>query len=214
MAAPVYVPSADDDLIERVVGGDEDAWRDLLASVFPTVLEICKRRRLGGELGSQEDVHRDVAMQTISKLQADQFAALRRYCAAQERYPDTTFVRWLAVIVSHTFIDYLRAQPDYQRRRQATARTLVRVATTAIDDERHADPRGRDIRTVVELRRIIGCLLDAEFPAEQRRAVLLWLDGNSAAEISEEMDLGGPKQANRLLHAARERLRRRFRESE
>ena len=79
----------------------------------------------------------------------------------------------------------------------------------SIDEER-TQRSTRDVRSRVELRRILAAALDENFPDDQRRALLLWLHGNTATEIAEELSLSGSKQANKLLHAARQRLRRVF----
>jgi RNA polymerase sigma factor (sigma-70 family) len=198
-----------DGLIDRVLDGDPDAWRAFAGRVHPVVLAILRRRRLGGDLSEREDLHRDVAMEALDRLHADGFAALRRYAGSRELYPETRFVQWLAVVVGNTFVDRLRSLPEYQRRRNNAARALVRIAHEPLDADA-ADRGPSDPASGAELRRILACFLADDFPAAQRRALLLWLDGNSPAEIAEELGLPGPQRASRLLHAARERLRRRF----
>lgn len=208
-------PSAEglDDLIARVLEHDAEAWRELVTRIHPTVLAVCRRRRLGGGAPGEEDVHRDVAARALDRLRADDFAALRTFTATRARYPDTSFTRWLSVVVGNTFIDYLRGQPEYQRRRQAAARKLVKLQVEPLE-EGDGSGGGLELQTAVEVRRVLAYLLDARFPSLQRRALLLWLDGNGPTEIAEELALGGPKEANRLLHAARQRLRRRFERSQ
>jgi DNA-directed RNA polymerase specialized sigma24 family protein len=198
-------------LVPRVIAGDPAAWQHLALHGHALALAICRRRRLGGGAAAVEDLHRDVAERTLGRLRESDHAALRRFVAARERYPSTTFVHWLAAVVGNTYIDVLRSLPEFQRRRQAAARELVRIEIHALDPD-SSDPGGRDPAAAAELRRIIACLGAADFPADQRRALLLWLEGNDASEIAEELALAGPKEAGRLLHAARERLRRRFRE--
>jgi RNA polymerase sigma factor (sigma-70 family) len=197
-----------DRLIGLIIDGAADAWPPLVAIVHPLVLAICRRRRLGGG-ESTEDMHRDVALRAIDRIQANDFAALRRYVATREIYAHASFSRWLAVVVGHTFVDYLRAQPEYQRVRQASARELVKIVVEPLDESTTASA-DRSLLQKVELRRIVAAMCDRSFPADQRWALRLWLDGNSAAEIAEEMALEGPEHAQRLLRAARQRLRRCF----
>jgi RNA polymerase sigma factor (sigma-70 family) len=199
-----------DDLVERVLAGDPAAWQELAGRVHPAALAICRRRRLGADHPGEEDLHHEVAARALDRLAADDFAALRRFTAARARYPEASFLRWLAVVVKNTFIDHMRAQPEYQRRRQAAARKLVRLDVTPLDEESTAGGGRAELQNAVEVRRILEWLLDARFPSVQRRAILLWLDGNGPGEIAEELALAGPREASRLLHAARQRLRRRF----
>lgn len=199
-----------DGLIDRVLAGEPEAWRELAARIHPIVLAISCRRRLGGDLGERDDLHRDVALAVLDRLYADRFAALRRYAGSREVHPDTGFVQWLAVVVGNTFVDHLRALPEYQRRRISAARSLVRIEHQPLEKAANLDGGAIDPAAGAELRRILTCFLADDFPAEQRRALLLWLDGNSPAEIAEELGLSAPQSASRLLHAARERLRRRF----
>ena len=142
------------------------------------------------------------------RLRADDFAALRRYVATRHKYPDLGFTTWLATVVSRGFVDYVRARPEVQRKRRDGERKLFIVPMTPLMPEMH-DERP-SVRTTVEVRRIMSCLLDGEFPEKQRRALLLWLEGADAAEIARELDLSGAKAAHRLLRAARQRLRRAF----
>ncbi len=205
-------PSTDselDRLIELLIDGAEDAWPQLVAIVHPLVLAICRRRRLGGSSVATEDMHRDVALRAIDRIQADDFAALRRYVATREIYAHASFTRWLAVVVGHTFVDYLRAQPEYQRKRQASARELVKIVVESLDEATTASA-DRSVLQKVELRRIVAAMFDRGFPADQRWALRLWLDGNTASESSEQMALEGPAHSQRLLRAARQRLRRCF----
>ena len=202
------VPVSLDALIERVLAGDEAAWSELVAAVHGNVLAICQRRRLGDRRWNWEDVYRDVALSAIGKLHERDFAALRRYVATRAKYPTTSFTTWLATVVHHAYVDYLRAQPEIQRQRHEDSRKLVELRRVELDDAHSAGPS--DIETRVEVRRILACLLASDFPVTQRRAVLLWLEGASAGEIANELGLANAKDSHRLLRAARQRLRRAF----
>jgi RNA polymerase sigma factor (sigma-70 family) len=209
-ASRVEADSALDLEIDRVLEGDELAWHRLMGRCHDLALALCRRRRFTGDLDQRDDLHRDVAQQALERMRAGDFAGLRRYAAARRRHPETRFIHWLAAVVNNTYIDVLRALPEYQRRRQAAARALVRLEVRPLDGE-VGDLAGHDPAAAAEVRRILAAVVAADFPAEQRRALLLWLEGNNSAEIAEELGLAGPKETTRLLHAARERLRRRFR---
>lgn len=209
VSAPLSFPPATvDELIERVLEGDDDAWSQFFAQVHPICLAICRRRHLGNRLPSPEDARHDVALRTLDRLRAGDFAALRRYVETRQKYPGLGFTSWLATVVSRGFVDYVRARPEVQRRRDGGGRKLFIVPSTPLTPEM---PDNRSsVRTNVEIRRIMTCLLDDGFPQSQRRALLLWLEGADAAEVAQELDLADAKEAHRLLRAARQRLRRAF----
>jgi DNA-directed RNA polymerase specialized sigma24 family protein len=197
-------------LLARVVDGDEPAWSGLARCVHPAVLDICRRRRLGERLAARDDLHSEVAMRTLARMREDEFAALRRFLATTRDYPDTSFVRWLSTIVAHTFIDVLRAVPEFQRRRQDCERRLVELELVPLQEDRVVDGAAVRVDRAVEVRRIVGRLLDPAFPDDQRRALVCWLQGETADDIAQILSLGGASEANKLLHAARQRLRRMF----
>ena len=87
----------------------------------------------------RDDLHRDVALAVLDRLHAEGFAALRRYAGSREVHPGTRFIPWLAVVVGNTFVDHLRALPEYQRRRISAARTLVRIEHRSLDHVANLD---------------------------------------------------------------------------
>jgi hypothetical protein len=194
-----------DALVARVVAGHEAAWPELVAEVHGRVVELCRRRRLDGDVGHE------VALRAVERLRADDMAALRRYAETCARYPQTRFARWLAVLAAHVMVDVLRAQPGTQRRRDGAARRLVRLEVIGLDEDARERAAGAlDPASLVEVRRITARLLADDFPPLQRRAVLMWLEGHPAGTVAAALGLDGPRAAERLLHAARQRLRRHF----
>ena len=116
-------------------------------------------------------------------------------------------MRWLAVVVGNTYVDYLRSQPEYQRQRDESSRRLRRLPREVLDTDASVG-ESVDPLTVVEIRRIVDCVASDVFPQPQRIAITMWLRGNDAAEIAAELGLQGPDEGRKLLHAARQRLRR------
>jgi DNA-directed RNA polymerase specialized sigma24 family protein len=198
--------------IAAVLDGTPDAWPALAALLHEQVLAICRRRRYAAGSASMADVHRDLALRTLERLHVREHAVLREWSRARARYPDARFTAWLGAVVANLFIDHQRSSPDFVRRRAEGRRTLEAVHATELDpDERVAE---REPTIAVEVARIARALLEPEFPAMQRRAVAMWLRGEDADAIAAELQLSGPAEARRLLHAARERLRRRFHDEE
>jgi hypothetical protein len=108
--------------------------------------------------------------------------------------------------VRNTYIDYLRAHSEYQRTRDSGARRLRRLRREPLDDDTAVDDI--DPLTALEIRRIIECLSSDVFPPDQGAAISMWLRGYDNAEIARELELDGLDAAAKLLHAARQRLRR------
>jgi DNA-directed RNA polymerase specialized sigma24 family protein len=204
--APAITPEL---LVDRVLGGEPGAWARLAESVHAQVLEVCSRRRWAAGSPHAADVHREVALRVLEKLHAGDYGALRAWAAARDRYPEARFAAWLGAVASNALIDQQRASPDFARRRDGAGRRTEAVAHVELE-ERAADTR--DPATAVDLARVVRLLADEDFPADQRSAIALWLRGHDATAIAAELGLaGGAAAADKLLHAARERLRRAMR---
>jgi RNA polymerase sigma factor (sigma-70 family) len=200
--------TAFDEMVTRVLSGDGAAWREFVARVHPTVVEICEHHRFVGGFAGSEDVARDVAVRALDRLRESDFAALRSFVETRSRHASASFVRWLAVVVTNTYVDYLRAQPEYQRRRVESSRRLRRIPHEVLDSESQAG-RAVDPMTAVEIRRIVDCMASDLFPQPQRMAIAMWLRGNDADDIARDLELpGGREEARKLLETARQRLRR------
>jgi DNA-directed RNA polymerase specialized sigma24 family protein len=183
--------SADlDGLVDRVLARESAAWAALAEAVHPLVLAICKRRYYAPGSAHATDVHHEVALQVLERLHGDDFAALRQWAATRDRYPGARLSAWLGAVAANVLIDQLRASPEFARRRTA---------------------RGRELAGAADLAWIVRLIMDPAFPADQRTAIALWLRGHDAASIATEVRLDGAAAATRLLHAARERLRRAMR---
>lgn len=203
-------PASLESLIEQVLGGDEATWPALTGALHAEVLAICRRRRYAAASPNAGDVHREVAVRTLERVNRDGRRALRDWAATRARYPSATFGAWLGVVVGHLFIDHQRGSPEFMRRRHDGGRALTAVTVVDLED----DVAGRDDPArLAEVARIARLLNDPGFPTQQREAVVLWLRGEDVAAIATALGLdGGAAQARRILHAARERLRRRFQE--
>lgn len=203
-AQPLAQPTS---LLARVTAGEESAWQDLVATIHPSIEGMCKRR--GYALGQGEhDVSAEVALRVVEQLQAKDFAAIRSFVATQSKYPQSKFHRWLGVLVHHAYIDFLRAQPEIRRGREGDQRSLIRTKVSSADVDGIAGQNSETLR-VVEIRRLLLLMQEPDFPRDGRRAIRLWLEGHSLKEVASEMQLENADEAKRLLHAARQRLRRR-----
>lgn len=196
---------ASDPLESAVIGAatnDPRAWQALMLALEPLVAKLARRR---GQFDA--DDRAEVYLRVLDRLRANDSRALSRYLATRDRYPELGFANYLSAIVSSAVIDHVRAKPENLRTRQASARRLVSVQLRPLESV--AEPAAAtDVSEAVEIRRILSKLTDARFPADQRRALLLWLYGHDASAIADELGLASATEAKRLLRAARERLRR------
>jgi hypothetical protein len=195
-----------DALVDRVLAAAPGAWAQLAEAVHAAVLALCRRRRRGAGSPHAADLHREVALRVLEKLHAADYAALRGWAAARDRYPGARFAAWLGVVASNARIDQERASPDAVRRRDGAGRRTEAIATEGLSDEHAAG--ALDPARTAELVRVVRAIAADDFPADQREALALWLRGHDAAAIAAELGLAGAAAAEKLLHAARERLRR------
>lgn len=193
-------------LIERVLDGDPDAWQRFIGRTHPLILRLCRQRTPSNALDS-EDIRRDLAQRVLDKLCADDFKRLRHFTDTRASYPNTRFASWLRVVVSNASIDYLRALPEFQRRRTDGTVHLTRLHVEPLAGHEIADD-SPGMNTQLEVARIVRCFMNPAFPENQRRALIAWLLGHDADELAEELGLDTRDEARRLLHAARQRLRR------
>ena len=195
----------DTQLVHSVLEGSETAWQELLSQVHQAAINVVTKR----ELRRDDDFAHNVALRTIERLEKAERQSLRQFTETQLRYPTLTFRAWLATLIRNSVIDELRAQPNTSRQRSDGKRTLARRPHVQFGDEHATVDDATSFHRRVEARRVVRWIQDPEFPADQRRAILLWLDGHRNEEIATMMGLE-PADMSRLLRAARQRLRRRF----
>jgi DNA-directed RNA polymerase specialized sigma24 family protein len=155
----------------------------------------------------------------MARLDAGHRRRLKRYLEARRADGGLRFLPWLMVVAHRTAIDYLRGHDEFLDLRAhpaADGATGAWVATSRgrgtlpADDRPGATPADGglvDRGTALELVRYAGQAL----PAPQQRALLLWTQGATPAEIADQLAIP-PADAARLVHAAIERLRRHFRD--
>jgi len=193
-------------LVRAVLGGEHHAWQRLVQRVHPWLLRFCRRR------GAGEDLCRDVSVRTIERLQARESWVLRRYVERSRAYgapDDAGFLRWLAAVANNVYIDTVRSQPEMVRSQTPEGRQMTQVFVDSLEEV--GEPSGAQpcMARAIDLSRIVAVLLEQDFPAKQRQALRLWLLGHDAAEVAQKLALSDADEARRLLHAARQRLRRR-----
>ncbi len=201
-----------DALVRETLAGHEGAWQRLWQAVEPTLYATLRRPNLLGRLSQSEDDCRNIVVEVMSRLRADDFARLGQYAEARRQNPALPFMGWLVVVAKRVAIDYLRAQETYIDRRHvkdASSPGAWRDIVTLPGDSQlpGARPAITGLGTAREMLDFAG----EDLPAEQRAALSAWLEGASFAEIAGG---GDPRDAEKRVRAALERIRRKFRKPE
>ncbi len=193
---------------------DEQAWQGLWAAIEPVLLRIVAQPHFLGRLGQREDDRRNIVVAVMARLRAERFHRLQLYLDARRANPRLRFISWLRVVAKRVGIDYLRGHQDFVRRHDEDASTPGRWVdagtlppASEIGGER---PPVTDRGTAQQLLRYA----DGTVPDEQRRALELWAQSESFSVIARTLGLGAASDAERLVRAAIERLRRRFRDAQ
>jgi len=208
---------AEDELetwVTAAAAGDDRAWHQLWASIEPELSRIVAQPRFLGRLGQREDDRRNIVVAVMGRLRADHFHRLHLYLEAKRGNPQLRFISWLRVVAKRVGIDYLRGHQDYVRRHDKDASSPGRwvdagtlpPASELVGERPPVTNRGT-ARALLQV-------AEGAIPAEQRRALELWARSESFEDISRALGLDGAGAAERLVRAAIERLRRRFRADE
>lgn len=201
-----------EELVIQAVAGDETAWQTLWRGLEPRLYGLVKQPRILGPLAQREDDCRGVVVEVMARLHSDGFRRLRLYLTTKRDNPGITFMPWLIVVAKRVAIDYLRAHPDYiDRRREQDASApgaLMNPGTLPSESQLGgARPPVTNRGTAQEILRYAA----ASIPDDQRRALELWIQNADHAEIAAQLGLARAADAERLVRAALERLRRYFR---
>jgi len=188
-----------DALVVAAAASDERAWQALWSAIEPPLARIVAQPRFLGRIARRADDCRDIVVAVMARLRADDFHRLRSYLDAKRDNPRLGFFTWLRVVAKRVGVDYLRAHPEY-----------VRGDTRWIDLETLPPPSQLvGERPPMTNRAAAQEVMRADLPDDQRRALELWSRGESFAEIARAL---GVDNAEKIVRAAIERLRRRFRE--
>lgn len=205
-----------EDLVVAVTGGDEAAWQRMWSAIEPRLLRMVAQPRFLGRLGQREDDCRNIVVEVLARLRADDFHRLRLYLDTRRENPDLKLMTWLRVVTKRVGIDYLRGHPDYiDRRRQADHGSApgewVEAGTLPSGSKLHGErPPVTNRGTAQQLLRYAA----GAIPEAQRRALELWVQSETYVEIARVLELADAGEAERMVRAAIERLRRRFRVEE
>ncbi len=202
-----------EELVVAAVGGSEPAWQRMWTAIEPRLLRMVAQPRFLGPLGQREDDCRNIVVEVLARLRADDFHRMRLYLETRRDNPELNFLRWLRVVTKRVGIDYLRGHPDYIDRRRQTDRgsapgEWVEAGTLPSGSKLRGERPPVTNRGTAQqlLRYAAGAIPDA-----QRQALELWVQSESYVEIARVLELDDADEAERMVRAAIERLRRRFR---
>lgn len=202
-----------ENLVARAACGETAAWRALWEDVEPWLEKVVGNPRFLGRVGQREDDRSNIIVEVMARLHADDFARLKLYVETRAARPQLKFKTWLRVVTKRVGIDYLRGHQNYIDRRRDPNRTgapgeWVEAGTLPSQSKLPGErPPVTNRGTALELLRYAAGMV----PEPQLSALERWTDGASYDEIARELELDDIGSAEKLVRAAIERLRRRFR---
>ena len=208
--------NVDEDEVERQVTaaatGDQAAWQQLMVSIKPPLTKIVAQPRFLGRLGQREDDRDNIVIAVFERLRANNYHRLGLYIQARTANPKLRFMSWLRVVAKRVGIDYLRAHPDYLRRHDANASKpgeWVDAGTLPPASQLMGHrPQMTNLGTAHEL---LQYARSGALPEDQQRAIELWSQSESFDDIAKTLGLKSSQAAERMVRAALERLRRKYR---
>ena len=201
-------------LVSRAAAGDTAAWRALWEDVEPWLEKLVANPRFLGRVGQREDDRSNILIEVMARLHADGFHRLQLYVETRRTSPNLKFKTWLRVVAKRVGIDYLRGHQSYLDRRRDPKRGTapgewVEPGTLPSQSKLPGErPPMTNRGTALELLRYAS----GAVPEPGLSALELWVQGASYDDIARELDASiGADGAEKLVRAAIERLRRKFR---
>jgi len=199
---------SDDDLLRRIVSGDQVAWMALFTHYGPVVERIARgSRSMGSYRGSRDDV-RNVMAQVFERLRRDDYRALRTFPGWLDRNPRCEFSDWLTIVTVNVVRNYISSKLGAPSEDGTPIKQLVNTLADAIPPD--GVPLVRPHITTKETAHRIFAYARDHLDDDQLAALTGWLEGSSFEEIADELHLGDSRSAERLVRAGLARLRRKF----
>jgi DNA-directed RNA polymerase specialized sigma24 family protein len=210
---PAKAPPDETELERLVVaagGGDEAAWHELWRRLEPRLAAVLRSSSVLGPLGRRDDPVHDVLVAVMAKLHDDGFRRLRGYTDARRADPELTFMRWVIVMAKRAAIDRLRADPDYVDARHAGQRSGALVEVQELSDRMALAGARVPMTNRVAAKQILRTA-SGVLTGSQLRAVEMWTEEISHEDIARALGLASARDADKMIRAGVERLRRHFR---
>lgn len=204
-------------LVARAAEGDTASWRVLWETLEPWLEKVVGNPRFLGRVGQREDDRSNIVVEVMARLHADRFHRLKMYIETRRTSPHLRFKTWLRVVTKRVGIDYLRGHENYLDRRRDPNRgsapgEWIEPGTLPSQSKMPGErPPMTNRGTALELLRYAA----GAVPEPQLSALERWAEGATFEDIAHELGVdGGSSAAEKLVRAAIERLRRRFRGGE
>ena len=201
-------------LVTRAADGDTAAWRELWEHVEPWLERVVANPRFLGRVGQRDDDRSNIVVEVMARLHADNFQRLRLYVETRASSPNLKFRTWLRVVAKRVGIDYLRGHQSYIDRRRDPERgsapgEWIEPGTLPSQSKLPGErPPMTNRGTALELLRYAA----GAIPEPGLSALEMWTEGAGFEDIARQLELAeGSGGAEKLVRAALERLRRRFR---
>jgi hypothetical protein len=199
----------DDELLHRVLRGDQVAWMTLFSQYGPVVERIARTNRsMGSYRGSADDV-RNVMAQVFERLRRDDYRALRMFPGWRDRNPRKGFQDWLTIVTVNIIRNYISSKLGSPSQNGASLKQLVNTLADALP----LDGDGLLVRPHITTKETAQRILEyarAHLAEDQLAVLASWLEGMSFDDMVSELHLADAKAADRLLRSALARLRRKF----
>lgn len=191
--------------VERAAGGDAAGWRAMWAEIEPWLDRLVANPQFLGRIGQREDDRNNILIEVMARLHADRFHRLGLYCSTRRANPRLRFKTWLRVVAKRVGIDYLRGHQNYVRGGQGWVEAGTLPPHSRLGGER---PPVTERGTALELLRYAA----ESVPEPGLSALELWTQSADFPDIARRLALPSAGDAERLVRAALERIRRRFRD--
>jgi hypothetical protein len=160
-----------------------------------------------GSFAASEDHVFNVATLLLAKFGDKEARALKRYQSWQDDHPNQDFGDWVRIVATRDVCSYVRDRlgprsPDDSPSQKRLLNEFTRAP--ALD--------GQSVRPPLTLEQTARELIEfasSRLPANQARALSIWLDGGTDEEIDSQLKLPAG-HGKRLVRAAIAVLRRHF----
>jgi hypothetical protein len=195
-------------LAERAVQGDPGAQSELVERLWPWWLRLVRSSKSMAALARSEDHVREVAARLAEKIGKKGAHALRLFPLWKDKHPSSDFGDWMRIVVANVIRDYVREQIGNTRldEGEISPKRLLNELTRSSGGETAGF---RPPFTIKQAARQVVEFARGHLSPEQLRAIELWLEGATDADLDRE--LGTPPGGGReLMRAGVAVLRRKF----
>jgi DNA-directed RNA polymerase specialized sigma24 family protein len=213
---PRVTPTAIAALVTQVLAHEDGAWQDLWRAIEPPLHAMLRRPTFLGRLSDSEEHRRNILVDIMAGLRADDYARLRSFDAARRKSPGLPFFAWLAVVAKRLAIDYMRRQDEYVdlRRRADDGPKGAWHAMTSLPSESRLPGARPPVTNEGTARELIAWAESGGLATLQAEALALWTEGERFQAIARTLGLRTAAEAERLVRSALAGMRRRFRDEE